>query len=311
MNVEAASDVPDPRALLGEGTAFERAGVLDRALRCYRLVVSRGEDPTLVGEALWRQSRVHRCRCDWSGAIDAAKRAAEHAKISGNPQLLSHALNEEAAVYLSRGEFDDALPLFERILTTTDDPRRCGDALQNLASIAAINRDFPAAEELFGESYDSYRRAEYERGTATAVVNFGAAMLVKGEFELAESVTERGVGAAKQSRDQQMVALAVKNHAEALASQSKRLDDAEAMLMPVLGFFTVAEDDWRKVECLRLLGDIRVKQRVLAEAVRAYELALQRAHAVGARIETGRLELRLNALGVDPERVIGRGDADD
>src|SRR5918999_2620322 len=129
QRLEVATDMPDTLEatdLLAEGRRFEGQGVLDRAIECYLDAAKRCADPALVGQALIHQSRVYRCRSEWTPAEECARRAQELASSAGLESLLAEAIIAEANVSMCRGEFRHAEALFQRVLASFDDPRLRG-----------------------------------------------------------------------------------------------------------------------------------------------------------------------------------------
>ncbi|HEX6534114.1 MAG TPA: tetratricopeptide repeat protein [Gemmatimonadaceae bacterium] len=291
--------MPDSVDQLSRGIRFEKSGVLDRALGEYDAVLASSDDPRLVAEAWRRRSSVLRTRCEWEGALEAARRSAEVATGAALWSLVGEALNAEAAVHESRGDFDRAVELLERVATITDDERVVGIALHNLGGIAAQSGDLEVAEARFTESHARFRRAGYAWGEAFALNNLGRTALDRGEVARAESLLVRAIAAAQSAEDLDLKALATLNRAEALARMG-RLTEAEDHASGALGFFTFAGNDWRRIECLRLLGDLCSQQGNGDAAMRCFTQALDLARAIGAERERELLE----------RKVAGEGEAD-
>lgn len=284
--------MPDFADQLTRGFRFEKSGVLDRALRAYDAVLESSDDPTLVAEAWRRRSSVLRMRCEWEQAIAAARRSAEEASGASLWPLVGEALNAEAAVHESRGDFARAIELLERVPSITDDERVRGIALHNLGGIAAQRGDLALAEARFAESHERFRRAGYGWGEAFALNNLGRVALDRGDLTRAEELLVHAIVAAQAAEDLDLKALATLNRAEALG----RLGDvaqAEELASGALGFFTFAGNDWRRIECLRLLGDVCVWRGNRASAERCWEQALAMARAIGAEHERELLEERM------------------
>src|SRR3712207_9351235 len=95
----------DAADLLEEGRRFEGQGVLDRAIECYLDAAKRCTDPALVAQALTHQSRVYRCRSEWTSAEECAQRAQELASSAGLDNVRAEAIIAEANVLMCRGDF--------------------------------------------------------------------------------------------------------------------------------------------------------------------------------------------------------------
>lgn len=284
--------MPDSRELLDEGIRREMGGALDDARKLYERVAASAEDPRQVVESLRRLADVHRAQCRWDEALDAAQRSAVAAEEAGLRGHVAEAINAEASVHLSRSDFDAATPLFERVLALADDDRLRGIALQNLGAVAAQSGDLPGAEQHFAESYDAFRRAGYVRGEALALNNQGRAALDRGDAHAATSLLGQALGLARVVQDTDLVALASLNLAEALDAAGEP-EDAEELLSSALGFFATSGNEWRRVECLRLLGDLLRKRGEHGTAVRCWQQGLDVARRIGARLEERALAERL------------------
>ena len=292
--LDSATDMPDPLGDIEEGLRLEKFGMLDRALAHYEAAAS-GSDPLTVTTALRRQASVLRTRCHWEGALAAARESAAVAIEHGLHDAHAEALNAEAAVFQSQGDFDAARPLLERILGMTTDPRIRGVALQNLGSIAAETGDLETAEHRFLESYSCFQAADYAWGQAFALNNYGRAAMDRENFEIAERVLSRAVDLARDIEDLDLAALATMNLAETMLC-THDLERADEAASTALGYFDMAGNRWRRVECLRLLGDINQRDGQPEIARRCYEQGLELARSLSVQLEITRLEERLRAL---------------
>lgn len=295
MTPDSATDMPDPLGDIEEGLRLEKFGMLDRALAHYEAAAS-NDDPLTVTTAWRRRASVLRTRCDWDGALAAARESAAVAIRHGLRDAHAEALNAEAAVFQSQGDFAAAIPLLERILEMTADPRIRGVALQNLGAIAAEGGDLETAEHRFLESYRCFQAADYAWGQAFALNNYGRAAMDRDNLEIAERVLVRAVDLAREIEDLDLAALATMNLAETMlcAQQLERADEAAST---ALGYFDMAGNRWRRVECLRLLGDINYRDGQAETARRCYEQGLELARELNVQMEVTRLEARLRALG--------------
>lgn len=284
--------MPDPTERLDEGRRREQGGALEGARDCFECAAAESDDPDLVAEALWRLSHVHRVQCRWDEALEAARRAAEVAAAAGLTEREAEALNAEAGVHMSRGAPDAARPLLERILGLSADARVRGVAMQNLGTIAAQAGDLDAAERHFADSHACFRSAGYVRGEAMALNNQGRAALDRGRHEDAARLLERALLLARELPDMDLIALASLNLAEAFAAAGRDLD-AQDMATTALGFFATASNAWRRVECLRLIGDIHHGRGDHASAAACWEQAKALAGEIGAAGELAAIDTRL------------------
>lgn len=286
--------MPEPLGDIEEGLRLEKAGMLDRALAHYE-AATRGEDPVTVATAWRRRASVLRTRCDWAEAIAAARESAAVAQRHGLEEAHAEALNAEAAVFQSQGDFASAIPILGRILDMTKEPRIRGVALQNLGGIAAEEGDLETAEHRFLESYRCFREADYSWGQAFALNNYGRAAMDRGSLEIAERVLTQAVELARSVEDLDLSALATLNLAETMLAADD-FERAEGAASAALGYFDMVGNRWRRVECLRLLGDINRRDGQLDIATRCYQQGLGLARELGVQLEVMRLEERLRVV---------------
>lgn len=280
--------MPDPRMHIDEGLRFQKLGMLDRALEEYQATLITTADPAITGEALCRQAHVYRAWCRWDDAVRLARRGAALAREEGLGQLEAEALNAEAIVLLELCHFDEAVVLFERILALPIDERMRGVVFQNLGTIAAQRTDFERAEQYFQSSYRSFGRAGYQWGEAFALTNMAAAMVDAGKSKSAEVLGGQALRAAKKVGDLELVGIASLNIAEALAAQ-RSYERAEELASEALGYFQMEENELRRAQCYRILGDVKLFAGERQEARRLYEEGLRLAVHVGSEREADRL----------------------
>jgi tetratricopeptide (TPR) repeat protein len=282
------------RELIEQGIRYETGGVLERALTSYREAAAAANgDARAQAEALRRQADVLRSRCAWDESIHAARDSAAIAQESGHDDLVAEALNAEAAVYQSRGQLEHARELYEKMLGVTGDLRIRGIALQNLGAIAAMEGDFTGAEERFVESFECFQRGGYTRGVVFSLNNYGRAALDRGATDVAHPVLVRAEAVARDLMDLDLLALVRLNLAECLLSRSE-VAGAEELASAALGYFGTTENHWRRIECLRLMGDIALVQNRADSARNFFEAALRLAQQVDASVEIRKLQERLD-----------------
>lgn len=287
--------MPNARDAIDEGIRYETGGVMERALEAYREAAASATEPRHRIEALRRQADVLRSRCQWDEAIATARDSAAGARDAGLDELLAEALNAEAAVYQSRGELDRAVSLYNEMLALTDDHRIRGIALQNLGSIAAMRGDFRSAEERFVESFQCFQAGGYDRGVVFALNNYGRAALDRHANAIAHSVLDRAERMARELMDLDLLAVVRLNLAESHLRQGD-IDRAQDLASAALGYFGNTNNHWRRLECLRLMGDIAVVQLRADSARNLFQSALRVAEEVGATLEIESLQRRLDSL---------------
>lgn len=292
-----ATSGPAVRDILDDGLRYEKAGMMERALEQYLSALEHARRPELISEALRRQAHVYRVRCDWDLAIDAARRSAAAAQSTQSAVLLAEAWNAEAAVHQSRGDFESAIPLYEQMLDTVPVGRMRGVALQNLAAIYAMQGQGDEAERRFHDAYDAFDAARDTWGMAHVLHNLGCLALDRGDPDTAESTLHEATALAREIQDLELLALAQINRAEALLARGD-VEKAELEASASLGHFVAAGNDFRRAECLRVLGDVALGKEQPESARRFYEAALVTADAVGAKVIRQQVATRLAALPV-------------
>lgn len=287
--------IASEREQLDEGLRLQKAGLLEEALQLYD-VAAHSRDETIRATALCRKADLYRVWSRWDQAANSARESAAVARSAGEYTLYAEAINAEANVYHQRGEFDAAVPLYERVLELPVDDRVRGLALQNMGSIAAQREDLDAAERLFLDSYWHFRRAGYDWGVAFVLNNQAAAALDRGRFASAASIARQAMEAARHVDDFELLGIATLNYAEALAAQDD-LAQAESLAAGALGFFVLAKSEIHRAQCLRVLGDIYVKRGETARARACYMQGLEVAVSLGSHVDTDKLRQAVAQLG--------------
>ena len=85
------------------------------------------------------------------------------------------------------------------------------------------------------------------------------------------------------------------NLAEALAPQ-RRLDQAEKLALDALRYFEIEENDLRRAQCYRVLGDIKVLEGCREDAQRLYSQGVGLARSVGSEREATRIRDAMEML---------------
>jgi len=289
--------------MIQRGERLERGGVLDEALKCY-VAAERTSDASIRAEAVRRQADIQRLRCDWDAAVALARRSLELAREAGLDERAAEALNALAAIEQSRGRNADAASLYREALELAAEPRNRGCVLQNLGAIAALDGDHAEAQRWFEESLACFHAAGYERGVAIALNNIGRAHLESGELQAAEEVLGRAVAQARYIADLDLSSVVLVNLAETLARRNE-LSRAEEEASAALGFFKVSGNRWRQIECLKIIGDIRLALGETEVARRLYAQALAVASEIGDAAEAEALARRVDELGeaAEPPRT--------
>jgi tetratricopeptide (TPR) repeat protein len=275
-------------SLLEEGIRYERGGLTARAVSCFEDVTQRWrEDPAAAAEAWWRLANQHRLQSRWFEALEAARAGAALARQHELRNQEADALNIEGAIWMTRGDYAAARPLFERTLELAETPSTRAKALQNLGGIAGEEQRFDEAERLFAESRREYANARDARGEAISLLNMGRLQMERGDLEAARGTLEDSVYAARITGDLEMHAAALLNLGIAL-SDLRKISDAEERITTAYGQFTIADIPVQRVRCLMQLARLATMRNEPATA----RICLTHARDVAAHAQLPR-ELKL------------------
>lgn len=278
----------DTVSLLEEGIRYERSGLTARAVSRFEDVAQRWrEDPASAAEAWWRLANQHRLQSRWFEALEAARTGAALAREHELRNHEADALNIEGAIWMTRGDYATARPLFERTLELAETPSTRAKALQNLGGIAGEERRFDEAERLFADSRKEYAAACDARGEAVSLLNIGRLQLERGDLDSARSTLEDSVYAARVTGDLEMHAAALLNLGIAL-SELRSVSDAEERITTAYGQFTIADIPVQRVRCLMQLAKLALLRNEPATA----KICLTHARDVAAHSQLPR-ELKL------------------
>jgi tetratricopeptide (TPR) repeat protein len=278
----------DIASLLAEGIRFERGGVTARAVSCFEEITARGEEnPAAAAEAWWRLSNQHRLQSHWAEALDAARQGAALARAHGLVTQEADALNIEGGVWMNRGDYATARPLFERALALVPAGITRAKALQNLGGIAGEEHAFDEAERLFLASREEYAKSGDVRGEAVTLLNLGRLQMERGNLELARATLLDATGEARRSGDLEMHAAGLLNLGIVLC-ELRCFSDAEERITTAYGQFTIAGIPMQRVRCLMQLARVAL----LRDDVATARVCLIHARDVAADAQLPR-ELRL------------------
>ncbi|MFL5605228.1 MAG: tetratricopeptide repeat protein [Gemmatimonadaceae bacterium] len=251
-----AASRDDTASLLAEGIRFERGGVTERAVACFEEVTIRASaSPAAAAEAWWRLANQHRLQSHWAEALSAARRGASLARENGLAEQEADALNIEGGIWMNRGDYAAARPLFERALELVPSGLTRAKALQNLGGIAAEEHAFDDAEQLFLSSRQEYAKSGDVRGEAVTLLNLGRLQMERGDLSLARKTLDDAVSEARRSGDLEMHAAALLNLGIVM-SELRCLSDAEEKITTAYGQFTIAGIPMQRVRCLMQLARV-------------------------------------------------------
>jgi tetratricopeptide (TPR) repeat protein len=287
MSHPTRSSNPGTVSLLEEGIRYERGGMTARAVSCFEDVTQHWrDDPASAAEAWWRLANQHRLQSRWFEALEAARTGSALARQHDLRNHEADALNIEGAIWMTRGDYGTARPLFERTLELAETPSTRAKALQNLGGIAGEERRFDEAERLFAESRKEYAAASDARGEAVSLLNMGRLQLERGNAAEARVTLEDSVYAARLTGDLEMHAAALLNLGIVL-SELHSISDAEERITTAYGQFTIAGIPVQRVRCLVQLARLATLRNEPATA----KICLTHARDVAAEAQLPR-ELR-------------------
>ena len=294
----ARSPLPydDVAAILAEGIRYERGGVTARAVASFEQVTVRAtENPAAAAEAWWRLANQHRLQSRWREALEAARAGAALAREHRLRDQEADALNIEGAIWMTRGDYVQARPLFERMLGLATTGGTRAKALQNLGGIAGEEGRYDEAERYFLASRIEYAAAGDTRGEAFTLTNLGRLQTDRGDLALARATLEDAVSEARHSGDLELHAAALLNLGMVL-SELHCDTDAEERITTAYGQFTIADISVQRVNCLMQLARVALRRGDRDSA----RICLEHARSVATQAELPRelrqLDERLRAL---------------
>lgn len=290
-------------AQLADGIRYERGGVVQRAQECFEMVTRHGADhPEAAAEAWWRLANLYRLHSLWDDALAAARTGAALAREHGLHNTEADALNIEAAVWFVRGDYEQARPLYTRMLQLARSDATRAKALQNLGGMAAEERNFDEAERLFADSRVAYRAAGDARGEAVSLLNIGRLQSERGFPSIARETLESAVTAARLTGDLEMHAAALLNLGVALGALGITAQ-AEERITTAYGQFTIADIPVQRVRCLMELATLASTRGELSAAHACLTHAQSVAETAGLPRELRLIQAQLHALTVSATPV--------
>ncbi len=283
------------RHIIEEGRRYEAAGHHERALNRYRAAEAASPDAAARSESIRRQSDVHRTRSDWAIAMDAAREAERIAAEHDLRDLVAEAVNAQGAVFHTRGQLDEAEAYYMRAVDTSQHARVRGIVMQNLATLAAQRGDLDTAAQRFKDAYEFCKEGGYERGMLFALMNYARCVFDQGKTDVAERLLHEAEVLAIHTMDLDMSHLAALNRAEAMIRRGA-YDDAETLVSSALGYYGHSGNPYRRLEALRLLGDITLQRGSRDQAKVFYNAAAEIARRIEAASEVDVLQQRLASI---------------
>jgi tetratricopeptide (TPR) repeat protein len=279
--------------LMEEGLRLQKAGKFRKALERFAEARERAADQAELARAWRLESFANHGIGEWADALAAAVRSEEIARRLEDGDLVAEALNARAAVHYARAEFPEAEKLYDGMLESATNPRVRGLALQNLGILHGRRDEPDLAEEHLNAAHACFEEAGYAWGQAHVLNNLVGLALDRCEFVEALKAAGPAIAVAREVDDLDLLAIATLNLAESLAGLG-RLDEAEEQASTALGHFQTSGNLWRRIACLRLLGDLNEGHEDREVAERFWTSGLELADQIGAEKEAAELRERLD-----------------
>jgi predicted ATPase/DNA-binding CsgD family transcriptional regulator len=241
------------RGYYGEArTRFEhlitRAGEISPARRA-RVLVSAGEVAFL--------------QCDYATAADHLRAALELVTELGDERASATALQRLGSISREQARYDEARDLHLRSLAIWEqlgDEAGIAASHDYLGFVAWLSGDQTTAEEQCGLAVTAFKRAANVRATATALTNFGACALYRGELTLARERLEQALASARSASFQEGIAWALNELAIVARRERRPAGEYAPMLRESLLIHQQLGDRWRLASVLEeIAGAVLVR----------------------------------------------------
>ncbi len=268
------------------------------------------DNPALALEAALAAGHARRDAGDLGGALAEFGAALLAARRLGDPLAEADALNLEAGVLGTLGNFPRALEGLGRALELTGpgESRRRANILNNLGALYMALGNYPGALEALQRAHDLLRAADpASRSAASNLISLGSVYEALGEQGKAGDFFVRAAHAARAANDPLAAAAALNNLANHYAG-AEAWDRAIVAFQEALELSREAGATEYEVDNLGGLGEVYAALGDLEQAAAVHELALTAARTVGYREGEGDALLNLGRdhLGAErPERALG------
>lgn len=268
------------------------------------------DNPASALEAALAAGHARRDAGDLGGALAEFGAALLAARRLGDPLAEADALNLEAGVLGTLGDFPRALEGLGRALELTGpgESRRRANILNNLGALYMALGNYPGALEALQGAHDLLRAADpASRSAASNLISLGGVYEALGEPGKAGDFFVRAAHAARAADDPLMAAAALNNLANHYAG-AEAWDRAVVAFQEALELAREAGATEYEVDNLGGLGEVYAALGDLEQAAAVHALALTAARTVGYR--EGECDALLN-LGRDhlaagqPGRALG------
>ena len=212
-------------------------------------------------------------RGELTTAMVKLQAAEELARESGSDDVLSGCLGDQAGILFLTGDYDGASARYREASDLTDDPRRKGWYLSNLASILAEQERHAEALPRYEEALELLRASADPRMESTILLAIGQSRCALGDMEQGLADLDAAVAHAREYQLPLDEAMAIEVKGHALVDEG-RLDEAQPLLADAaaradqLGYFDL------QASAHKGLAEIARRQGRLAEAQAQLEQAV-------------------------------------
>lgn len=273
MSSSPESAIASARQCAGAGAWREVAALLAPCAAARSLD---GEDALLYAEALVRSGEQRE-------ALDFLQNTLPEMADAADRRVQRKAANMTGVAAFALGELAEAMSALNTALdlaTRDDDPRLFAQATNNLGAIANMQGRFEDALWHYRLALPTLQRIGQPRMLAEAYHNLAITYRDTGEFEEADEHERRAIEHASGGGAPRLVAMGRVGRAEvalrcgdaALAETTARIAREE---------FERLDDPQNEADALRLVGTACVAQRRYADALEAFDRALEIARARG------------------------------
>lgn len=248
------------------GRHLEQAGDRDAAAACYRRAADAARARFMNEKAIRLYARALACLREGSLA----------ARI--------HLWHDLGSVFELKGDFEEALGAFERMLRLTwvvSSRSKAAVALSKMGRVWRKKGDLRLALEYLTRAHDLFEQASDLRGFAGALDDIGQVLYFLGRYDEAEAKIREALRLREQAGEKRSIAQSLSTLGS-LAKDRGRISEAEACHRNALELRREARDRAGAITSQHHLASISLEKGDLPAARRGWEEALADAERIGA-----------------------------
>jgi predicted ATPase/DNA-binding CsgD family transcriptional regulator len=299
---------------------YQRGYYREARTRFERLLTRAPEiSPARRARILLSAGEVAFLQCDYATATEHLTAALELMNDLGDERAAATALQRLGSIAREQARYDEARDLHRRSLAIWEklaDESGIAFSHDYLGFVAWLSGDGQEAEEHCAVALAAFKRTGNLRATATALVNFGAGALYRGELTLARERLEQALASSRTVGFQEGIAWALNELAIVTRRERRPEGEYAPMLRESLLIHQQLGDRWRLASVLEeIAGAVLVRHAPMlgAEVLTAAEAVREQLGAPIPPVEApgrdGALEQlgrKLNAAKLDAARSAGR-----